>query len=132
MHRCWQIGPLLVRCLLYDLQHAYPRWCMQVITKQVDGHKYEPFEEAVIEVPEEHVGPVVDMLGQRKGQMMDLVAGTDTTSLTRYIPVDCPILSRWLACILSPSLVARVLTLISCQHTSTLSMCSIVSWYCFR
>ncbi|DBB06337.1 TPA: hypothetical protein ACH3X1_011906 [Trebouxia sp. C0004] len=54
-----------------------------VITKQVDGHKYEPFEEAVIEVPEEHVGPVVDMLGQRKGQMMDLVAGTDTTSLTR-------------------------------------------------
>ena len=56
---------------------------LQVITKQVDGHKYEPFEEAVVEVPEEHVGPVVDMLGQRKGQMMDLVAGTDTTSLTR-------------------------------------------------
>ena len=56
---------------------------LQVITKLVDGHKYEPFEEAVIEVPEEHVGPVVDMLGQRKGQMMDLVAGTDTTSLTR-------------------------------------------------
>ena len=56
-----------------------------MITKQVDGHKYEPFEEAVIEVPEEHVGPVVDMLGQRKGQMLDLVAGTDTTSLTRYV-----------------------------------------------
>lgn len=54
-----------------------------VITKQVDGHKYEPFEEAVIEVPEEHVGPVVDMLGQRKGQMLDLIGGTDTTSLTR-------------------------------------------------
>ena len=58
----------------------------------MDGHKYEPFEEAVIEVPEEHVGPVVDMLGQRKGQMMDLVAGTDTTSLTGdpYSPAPPP------------------------------------------
>ena len=63
--------------------------CLQVITKQVDGHKYEPFEEAVIEVPEEHVGPVVDMLGQRKGQMMDLIGGTDTTSLTRSVSHIC-------------------------------------------
>lgn len=55
---------------------------MQVITKQVDGHKCEPYEEAVVEVPEEHVGPVVDMLGQRKGQMLDLVAG-DNGGLTR-------------------------------------------------
>lgn len=56
---------------------------MQVITKQVDGHKYEPFEEAVVEVPEEHVGPVVDMLGQRKGQMVDMSGGADSGSLTR-------------------------------------------------
>lgn len=55
---------------------------MQVITKQIEGHKCEPYEEAVIEVPEEHVGPVVDMLGQRKGQMLDLVAG-DNGGLTR-------------------------------------------------
>ncbi len=70
---------------------------MQVITKQVDGHKYEPFEEAVIEVPEEHVGPVVDMLGQRKGQMMDLVAGTDSTSLTRYMLIASATVSEQLA-----------------------------------
>ncbi len=77
---------------------------MQVITKQVDGHKYEPFEEAVIEVPEEHVGPVVDMLGQRKGQMMDLVAGTDTTSLTRYkLIASATGVSAQLACALSSS-----------------------------
>jgi len=75
---------------------------MQVITKQVDGHKYEPFEEAVIEVPEEHVGPVVDMLGQRKGQMMDLVAGTDTTSLTRYMLIASATVVEQLACALSP------------------------------
>ena len=104
--RCWQLGPLSVYRVPHDLQHVYPSWCMQVITKQVDGHKYEPFEEAVIEVPEEHVGPVVDMLGQRKGQMMDLVAGTDTTSLTRYMLIDCVIISETLARALSPSLVA--------------------------
>lgn len=50
----------------------------------MDGHKYEPFEEAVVEVPEEHVGPVVDMLGQRKGQMLDMSGGGDAGTLTRY------------------------------------------------
>ena len=63
---------------------------VQVITKQIDGHKCEPYEEAVIEVPEEHVGPVVDMLGQRKGQMLDLVAG-ETGGLTRSDPPFTPL-----------------------------------------
>lgn len=62
---------------------------LQVITKQVEGHKYEPYEEAVIEVPAEHVGPVVDMLGQRKGQMLDLVAG-ETGGLTRSLTPPPP------------------------------------------
>lgn len=30
----------------------------QVITKLVDGKKYEPFEEAHVEVPQEHMGQV--------------------------------------------------------------------------
>lgn len=63
---------------------------LQVITKQIDGHKCEPYEEAVVEVPEEHVGPVVDMLGQRKGQMLDLVAG-ETGGLTRCLSLPPPL-----------------------------------------
>ena len=70
---------------------------VQVITKQVDGHKYEPFEEAVVEVPEEHVGPVVDMLGQRKGQMVDMSGGAESGTLTRYLlsflPLCCAYMS---------------------------------------
>lgn len=31
-------------------------------------------QDAVVEVPEEYVGAVVDMLGKRKGQMLDLQA----------------------------------------------------------
>ena len=104
---------------------------LQVITKQVDGHKYEPFEEAVVEVPEEHVGPVVDMLGQRKGQMMDLVAGTDTTSLTRSGLPPCAI-KLWCVMCLS-GLATRAVgfkTQLSCQHTCHCSICSTVTGRC--
>ena len=49
---------------------------LQVITKEIDGKKCEPFEEALLEVPEEHMGPAMDLLGQRKGQMLDMAAST--------------------------------------------------------
>ena len=56
--------------------------CPQVITKKdAEGHRLEPFEEALVEVPEEFVGPVVDLLGSRKGQMVDL--NTSDQGLTR-------------------------------------------------
>ncbi|KAK9810279.1 hypothetical protein WJX72_007818 [[Myrmecia] bisecta] len=56
----------------------------KVITKQIDGHRMEPFEEALVEVPEEHMGQVVDLLGQRKGQMLDMQAGSSGTSRVTY------------------------------------------------
>ena len=47
----------------------------KVIFKEDDkGKKQEPFEDAVVEVPEMYVGAVVDMLGRRRGQMLDLAA----------------------------------------------------------
>lgn len=70
---------------------------VQVITKQVDGHKYEPFEEAVVEVPEEHVGPVVDMLGQRKGQMVDMSGGAESGTLTRYLLSSLPLCCAYMS-----------------------------------
>jgi GTP-binding protein len=61
---------------------------VQVITKlDKEGHKLEPFEEALVEVPEEFVGPVVDLLGSRKGQMKDLnTAASGLTRITYIIP----------------------------------------------
>lgn len=44
----------------------------KVIIKVVDGHKHEPFEEATVDVPEEYVGSCVDLLGSRKGTMLDM------------------------------------------------------------
>jgi GTP-binding protein len=60
----------------------------KVITKtDEEGHKLEPFEEALVEVPEEYVGPVVDLLGSRKGQMSDLhTADSGLTRITYVIP----------------------------------------------
>lgn len=44
----------------------------QVITREVDGAKCEPYEEAVVEVPENYVGSVVELFAQRKGEMVDM------------------------------------------------------------
>lgn len=53
----------------------------------MDGHLNEPFEEAVVELPEAHVGAAVDLLGQRKGTMQDLSNSEGgLTRLTYRIP----------------------------------------------
>ena len=50
----------------------------------------EPFEDAYVEVPEAHVGQAVDLLGSRKGQMMDMSVTNEGLSLIKYrIPTRC-------------------------------------------
>ncbi len=45
----------------------------QVITKEIDGKKHEPFERVTIDVAEEFMGVVIEKLGTRKGQMVQMV-----------------------------------------------------------
>ena len=45
----------------------------QVITKEIDGKKNEPYERATIDVAEEFMGVVIEKLGTRKGQMAQMV-----------------------------------------------------------
>ena len=47
----------------YEVQVSQP----QVIFKEVNGVKMEPFEEAVIDVPKEFAGTIIETLGKRKG-----------------------------------------------------------------
>lgn len=57
----------------------------KVITrKSDDGTKLEPFEEAVIEVPEEHVGAVTSLMGSRKAQMLDMAGGSEGLTRIKY------------------------------------------------
>lgn len=69
---------------------------LQVITKKdSEGHTLEPFEEALVEVPEEFVGPVVDLLGSRKGQMADMsTSDQGLTRVTYVMPTRCVDLRR--------------------------------------
>lgn len=53
----------------YELQVSKP----QVILKEIDGKMHEPFERVVIDTPEEFVGSVIESLGRRKGEMIDMI-----------------------------------------------------------
>lgn len=69
----------------YEFQVSRPR----VITRTgVDGELQEPYEEALIEVPSEIIGTVIEKLGSRKGEMTDLrpMGDSGTTRLSLRVP----------------------------------------------
>ncbi|MCH9647087.1 MAG: translational GTPase TypA [Deltaproteobacteria bacterium] len=45
----------------------------EVLTKKVDGQLHEPMEVAIIDCPEEHIGDVTQLLGQRRGRMVKMI-----------------------------------------------------------
>ena len=49
----------------------------EVIFKDVDGEKQEPIELAIIDVADEFVGVVIEKIGLRKGEMLNMVQGSD-------------------------------------------------------
>lgn len=61
----------------YELQVSQP----QVIIKEEEGKKFEPFEEAVIDVPSEFQGAIIERLGLRAFQMKDLKVHGDTVRM---------------------------------------------------
>ena len=52
----------------YEFQVARP----QVITKLIDGKRLTPYEQVFIEVPEEYSGTVMQKMGARHGQLVDM------------------------------------------------------------
>jgi len=66
----------------FEVQVSQP----QVITKEIDGIKQEPFEELTITVPEEFSGAIIEKLGKRKGVMTDMKHGTDGVRILFEIP----------------------------------------------
>ena len=52
----------------YEVQVSQPR----VIIKEIDGAKHEPFEEVVVDVPEEFQGAIIEKLGVRAVQMKNM------------------------------------------------------------
>jgi GTP-binding protein len=66
----------------YELQVGQP----QVIVKEVDGKKMEPYETLVIDVPEEFSGKAIEMVTMKKGDMLIMEPKGDLQHLEFYIP----------------------------------------------
>ena len=53
----------------YELQVSKP----EVIVRLIDGVRCEPIERVQIDVPEDSVGSIIESIGARKGEMLDMV-----------------------------------------------------------
>ncbi|WP_145344153.1 translational GTPase TypA [Rosistilla ulvae] len=52
----------------YELSVGKPR----VVFQEIDGKKHEPYEILNVEVPEERMGPVMELVGHRRGLLEDI------------------------------------------------------------
>lgn len=53
----------------YELQVSKP----EVIVREVDGVRCEPIERVQIDVPEENTGAIMESMGARKGELLDMI-----------------------------------------------------------
>ena len=66
----------------YELQVSQP----QVIIKEENGVKVEPYEEVTIDVPESMSGTVIEKISKRKGQMTDFKTQDGQSRLVFAVP----------------------------------------------
>ncbi|KIY21225.1 MULTISPECIES: translational GTPase TypA [Mesobacillus] len=67
----------------YELQVSKP----EVIVRVIDGVRCEPVERVQIDVPEEHTGSIMESIGARKGEMLDMInSGSGQVRLIFNVP----------------------------------------------
>jgi GTP-binding protein len=66
----------------YELQVGQP----QVIVKEIDGKKHEPVETLIVDVPAEVSGKVIELVTQRKGELLIMEPKGDLQHLEFEIP----------------------------------------------
>ncbi|MEQ8787289.1 MAG: translational GTPase TypA [Pirellulaceae bacterium] len=66
----------------YELSVGKP----QVILREIDGRLCEPFESLVVEVPSERLGPVMELVGERRGELLEMSSRGSFTHATFSIP----------------------------------------------
>ncbi|MBE6556566.1 MAG: translational GTPase TypA [Ruminococcaceae bacterium] len=69
----------------YEMMCSNPR----VLFKEIDGEKCEPMEHVTLDVPSEYVGSVVEKLGQRKGDLLEMNPIGDRMRIEYSIPSRC-------------------------------------------
>ncbi|MDB4623614.1 EF-Tu/IF-2/RF-3 family GTPase, partial [bacterium] len=58
----------------------------KVVIKEIDGQQHEPFESLVVEVPTDKFGPVMEMVGNRRGELQEMTARGEFTLANFVIP----------------------------------------------
>ncbi len=66
----------------YELQVSQPK----VIIKEENGVKLEPFEELIVDTPQEYSGAIIETLGKRKGIMLDMKTHGNQVRMVFEIP----------------------------------------------
>jgi GTP-binding protein len=66
----------------YELSVGKPH----VIFREIDGQTCEPFETLVAEAPTERTGPVMELVGERRGVLLEMAGHHDYTFMTFSIP----------------------------------------------
>ena len=67
----------------FELQVSKPT----VIVKDIDGVRSEPVERVQIDIPEEHTGSIIESMGERKGEMLDMINnGNGQVRLIFHVP----------------------------------------------
>jgi GTP-binding protein len=66
----------------YEIQVSQPK----VIFKTIHNEKMEPVEQAVILVPEEFAGIVIEKMGRRRGEMLEMSTKNGTTTIVYSVP----------------------------------------------
>lgn len=65
----------------YEFQVGQPK----VIFREVNGQPYEPYECLVLDVPESTVGACIERLGQRRGEMQNMMVGADGRAQLEFV-----------------------------------------------
>ena len=66
----------------YEFQVSRP----EVIYKRIDDVMCEPVEHVIIDVPDEHVGAVIENLGRRRGEMRNMLQSQGNTRIEFLVP----------------------------------------------
>ena len=66
----------------FELEVSKP----QVIIKEIDGERCEPYEDLLIDVPNEYVGDIMMSLGNRNAELVNMDARETVTILQYVIP----------------------------------------------
>ncbi len=69
----------------YEMTCSNPR----VLFKEIDGVKCEPMERVTLDVPSDYVGAVVEKLGQRKGDLLEMNPVGNRMRIEYSIPSRC-------------------------------------------